>query len=68
MSPIPPADPKLLLICDYRPREASTVIDHIEAIRRWSRNDVFVLSDVLATCRMSSTSRRSTAWSFTTTS
>ncbi len=35
--------PRLLLICDYRPREAATVIDHIEAIRRWSRFDVFVL-------------------------
>jgi hypothetical protein len=35
--------PRLLLICDYRPREAATVIDHIEAIRRWSRSDVFVL-------------------------
>jgi hypothetical protein len=35
--------PRLLLICDYRPHEAATVIDHIEAIRQWSRNDVFVL-------------------------
>lgn len=35
--------PKLLLICDYRPREASTVLDHVEAIRHWSRADVFVL-------------------------
>lgn len=35
--------PRLLLLCDYRPHEAATVIDHIEAIRRWSRYDVFVL-------------------------
>jgi hypothetical protein len=35
--------PRLLLVCDYRPREAATVLDHIEAIRRWSRSDVFVL-------------------------
>lgn len=35
--------PRLLLLSDYRPREADTVIDHIEAIRRWSRYDVFVL-------------------------
>ena len=35
--------PRLLLICDYRPAEAATVLDHIEAIRRWSRYDVFVL-------------------------
>lgn len=35
--------PRLLLLCDYRPHEASTVLDHIEAIRKWSRNDVFVL-------------------------
>lgn len=35
--------PRLLLLCDYRPHEAATVIDHIEAIRMWSRNDVFVL-------------------------
>lgn len=34
---------RLLLICDYRPREAATVIDHIDAIRRWSRSDVFVM-------------------------
>lgn len=37
------AGTRLLLICDYRPREESTVIDHIEAIRRWSRSTVFVL-------------------------
>ena len=41
--PVSASPTKLLLICDYRPREASTVIDHIGAIRRWSRNDVFVL-------------------------
>jgi hypothetical protein len=35
--------PRLLLLCDYRPHEAATVIDHIEAIREWSRYDVFVL-------------------------
>src|SRR6266508_3505439 len=35
--------PRLLLVCDFRPREAATVIDHIDAIRRWSRYDVFVL-------------------------
>lgn len=35
--------PRLLLVCDYRPFEAATVLDHIEAIRRWSRYDVFVL-------------------------
>ncbi|MDQ2854155.1 MAG: glycosyltransferase [Chloroflexota bacterium] len=35
--------PRLLLVCDYRPHEAATVIDHIDAIRRWSRSDVFVL-------------------------
>jgi Glycosyl transferases group 1 len=34
---------RLLLICDYRPREASTVVDHIQAIGRWSRSSVFVL-------------------------
>jgi len=35
--------PRLLLLCDYRPHEAATVVDHVEAIRRWSRYDVFVL-------------------------
>jgi hypothetical protein len=35
--------PRLLLLCDFRPHEAATVIDHIEAIRTWSRYDVFVL-------------------------
>ena len=35
--------PRLLLLCDFRPYEAATVIDHIEAIRAWSHNDVFVL-------------------------
>lgn len=35
--------PRLLLVCDFRPREAATVVDHIDAIRRWSRQDVFVL-------------------------
>ena len=35
--------PRVLLLCDFRPREAATVIDHIDAIRRWSRYDVFVL-------------------------
>jgi hypothetical protein len=35
--------PRLLLLCDFRPREAATVIDHIEAIRHWSRYEVFVL-------------------------
>jgi hypothetical protein len=44
----PPEDgpdrrPRLLLLCDFRPQEAATVIDHIEAIRSWSRYDVFVL-------------------------
>ncbi len=34
---------RLLLVCDLRPREAATVIDHVDAIRRWSRSDVFVL-------------------------
>ena len=34
---------RLLLLCDFRPHEAATVIDHIEAIRKWSRYDVFVL-------------------------
>lgn len=35
--------PRLLLLCDFRLREAATVLDHIEAIRRWSRSNVFVL-------------------------
>lgn len=35
--------PRLLLVCDYRPYEAATVLDHIEAIRRWSSCDVYVL-------------------------
>lgn len=35
--------PRLLLVCDYRPYEAATVLDHIEAIRAWSRYEVFVL-------------------------
>jgi hypothetical protein len=35
--------PRLLLLCDFRPHEAATVLDHVDAIRRWSRNDVFVL-------------------------
>jgi hypothetical protein len=35
--------PRLLLLCDYRPDEASTVLDHIHAIRRWSRSAVYVL-------------------------
>ena len=35
--------PRLLVLCDFRPHEAATVIDHIDAIRRWSRYDVFVL-------------------------
>jgi len=34
---------RLLLVCDFRPHEAATVIDHIDAIRKWSRYDVFVL-------------------------
>jgi len=34
---------RLLLLCDFRPYEAATVLDHIEAIRRWSRHEVFVL-------------------------
>ena len=34
---------RLLLVCDFRPREAATIIDHIDAIRRWSRSDVFVI-------------------------
>lgn len=41
--PSPERRPRLLLLCDYRPHEASTVLDHIGAIRAWSRNDVFVL-------------------------
>jgi hypothetical protein len=41
--PIPERRPRLLLLCDYRPHEASTVLDHIGAIRAWSRYDVFVL-------------------------
>jgi hypothetical protein len=39
----PDARPRLLLICDYRPRGESTVVDHIDAIRRWSRSSVHVL-------------------------
>lgn len=39
----PERRPRLLLLCDYRPHEASTVLDHIGAIRTWSRYDVFVL-------------------------
>jgi hypothetical protein len=35
--------PRILLLCDYRPFDAATVVDHIEAIRTWSRYDVFVL-------------------------
>ena len=35
--------PRLLVLCDFRPDEAATVIDHIEAIRRWSGNEVYVL-------------------------
>jgi hypothetical protein len=35
--------PRLLLLCDYRPHEAATVLDHIDAIRRWSRYAVYVL-------------------------
>jgi hypothetical protein len=35
--------PRLLLLCDHQPDNAATIIDHIEAIRAWSRNDVFVL-------------------------
>jgi hypothetical protein len=38
-----PRRPRLLLLCDFRPHEAATVIDHIEAIRTWSRYDVFVM-------------------------
>ena len=34
---------RLLLLCDFRPHEAATVLDHIEAMRKWSRYDVFVL-------------------------
>jgi Glycosyl transferases group 1 len=41
--PSPERRPRLLLLCDYRPHEASTVLDHIGAIRAWSRYDVFVL-------------------------
>lgn len=39
----PDRRPRLLLLCDFRPHEAATVLDHIEAIRTWSRYDVFVL-------------------------
>lgn len=35
--------PRLLLLCDYRPREAATVLDHINAIRLKSRTAVYVL-------------------------
>ncbi len=38
-----PRRPRLLLLCDFRPHEAATVLDHIEAIRTWSRYDVFVM-------------------------
>lgn len=38
-----PRRQRLLLLCDFRPHEAATVIDHIEAIRAWSRSDVFVM-------------------------
>ena len=38
-----PRRPRLLLLCDFRPFEAATVIEHIEAIRAWSRYDVFVM-------------------------
>ena len=41
--PVGAGQPRLLLLCDYRPYEAATVIDHIEAIRRWSRSAVHVL-------------------------
>lgn len=41
--PDPDRRPRLLLLCDFRPHEAATVIDHIEAIRQWSRYDVFVM-------------------------
>jgi glycosyl transferase family 1 len=39
----PERRPRLLLLCDYRPHEAATVLDHIGAIRAWSRYDVFIL-------------------------
>jgi len=39
----PARRPRLLLLCDFRPHEAATIIDHIEAIRAWSRYDVYVL-------------------------
>jgi len=35
--------PRLLLVCDYRPYEAAAVLDHIEAIRAWSRYEVFLM-------------------------
>ncbi len=38
-----PRVPRLLLLCDFRPHEAATVLDHIEAIRRRSRYDVYVM-------------------------
>ena len=38
-----PRRPRLLLLCDFRPHEAATVIDHIEAIRARSRYDVFIM-------------------------
>ena len=41
--PDPDHRPRLLLLCDFRPHEAATVIDHIEAIRQWSRYDVLVM-------------------------
>jgi hypothetical protein len=33
----------MLLLCDYRPNEATTVTDHVDAIRRLSRAAVYVL-------------------------
>jgi hypothetical protein len=33
----------MLVLCDYRPYEATTVTDHIDAIRRHSRVSVYVL-------------------------
>lgn len=35
---------RVLLLCDYNPYDAATVVDHVDAIRRHSKSDVFVLS------------------------
>jgi hypothetical protein len=35
---------KLLLLCDYHPGVASTIIDHIEGLKRYSRHEVNILN------------------------